>query len=247
MSPRPLNGSARSRVRIPSATAQGIPTGHPYPRSLRRRVEILKSAAAAFRARGYHATSVDDIAQALRMTKGNLYYYFKNKEEILYVCHDHTLDLLLRTLKDIQASDESPEARLRAIVIAFVELMTEDLHGTAAVTLDLKVLSPPLRQKITAKRDRFDRTVRRIIRDGIDSGVFRKIDPKFTTFAIMGGINWIPHWFNPFGKADARAIGVAFADFFVAGLMLDGPERIQPATRRLKAALRRRASAAPSQ
>lgn len=198
---------------------------HPYPRSLRRRVEILKSAAAAFRTRGYHATSVDDIAQTLRMTKGSLYYYFKNKEEILYVCHDHTLDLLLRTLKDIQASDESPEQKLRAVVIAFVELITEELHGTAAVTLDLKELSPPLRRKIIAKRDRFDRAVRRIIHDGIEKGVFRKIDPKFTTFAIMGGINWIPHWFDPYGKADAGAIGVVFADFFVAGLLTDSNTR----------------------
>lgn len=192
---------------------------HPYPRSLRRRVEILQSAAAAFRTRGYHATSVDDIAQTLRMTKGSLYYYFKNKEEILYVCHDHTLDLLLRVLRDIQATGQSPEDRLRAVIAAFVELMTEELHGTAAVTLDLKELSPPLRRKITAKRDRFERAVRRTIREGIDSGVFRRIDPKFATFAIMGGINWIPHWFDPSGKADAKQIGAAFAEFFVAGLL----------------------------
>ena len=186
---------------------------------MRRRIEILKSAAAAFRTRGYHATSVDDIAQTLRMTKGSLYYYFKNKEEILYVCHDHTLDLLLRALKHIQASDDSPDVKLRAVVIAFVELMTEELHGTAAVTLDLKELSPPLRRKITAKRDRFDRNVRRIIRDGIEKGVFWKIDAKFTTSAIMGAINWIPHWFDPEGRADSKAIGAAYADFFVAGLM----------------------------
>jgi AcrR family transcriptional regulator len=198
---------------------------HPYPRSLRRRVEILKSAASAFRTRGYHATSVDDIAQALRMTKGSLYYYFKNKEEILYVCHDHTLDLLLRVLRDIQGTGQAPADKLRAVVVAFVELMTEELHGTAAVTLDLKELSPPLRRKIIAKRDRFDRAVRRIIREGIDQGVFRPIDAKFATFAIMGGINWIPHWFDPAGKADAGAIGAAFAEFFVAGLLVNSNKR----------------------
>jgi AcrR family transcriptional regulator len=198
---------------------------HPYPRSLRRRVEILKSAAAAFRTRGYHGTSVDDIAQTLRMTKGSLYYYFKNKEEILFVCHDHTLDLLLKVLRDIQASGQSPADKLREVIVVFVGLMTEELHGTAAVTLDLKELSPPLRRKIIAKRDRFDRAVRRIIREGIDQGIFRAIDPKVTTFAIMGGINWIPHWFNQSGKANAREIGVAFADFFVAGLLSSSNSR----------------------
>jgi AcrR family transcriptional regulator len=57
-------------------------------RSEERRLEILKSAAAAFRRRGYHGASVEEIARALRMTKGSLYYYFRNKEAILFACHD---------------------------------------------------------------------------------------------------------------------------------------------------------------
>ena len=68
-----------------------------------RRIEILKSAAAAFRRRGYHGASVDEIASALEMTKGNLYYYFKNKEEILFACHDYSLDMLLALMADVQA------------------------------------------------------------------------------------------------------------------------------------------------
>jgi AcrR family transcriptional regulator len=169
------------------------------------------------------------------MTKGSPYYYFKNKEEILYVCHDHTLDLLLRTLKGIQASDQTPLDKLRAVIVSFVELMTEELHGTAAVTLDLNELSPPLRRKITAKRDRFDHAVRRIIRDGIEKGVFRRVDPKFATFAIMGSINWIPHWFNPDGRADSRAIGEAFADFFVGGLAVSSSAPAEADRRRARA------------
>ena len=75
-----------------------------------RRIEILKSAAAAFRRRGYHGASVDEIASALEMTKGNLYYYFKNKEDILFACHDYSLDLLLALMADVQAEQSSPEA-----------------------------------------------------------------------------------------------------------------------------------------
>ena len=69
----------------------------------RSRIEILKSAAAAFRRRGYHGASVDEIASALEMTKGNLYYYFKNKEEILFACHEYSLDMLLALMEDVQA------------------------------------------------------------------------------------------------------------------------------------------------
>ena len=74
-----------------------------------RRIGILKSAAAAFRRRGYHGASVDEIASALEMTKGNLYYYFRNKEEILFACHEYSLDVLLALLKDVQASPSTPD------------------------------------------------------------------------------------------------------------------------------------------
>jgi AcrR family transcriptional regulator len=203
---------------------------HPFPRSLRRRIEILKSAAAAFRRQGYHGTSVDDIAQALRMTKGSLYYYFKSKEEILYVCHDYTLDLLLLKLKEIQSSGKSPADKLRALVVAFVELITEEMHGTAAVTLDLEVLSAPLRRKIIAKRDRFDHGVRRIVREGIEQRIFRPVDPKFATMALMGSINWIPRWYDPQGRSDPAAIGAAFADYLVEGLIRGSSARLKPAS-----------------
>ena len=86
-----------------------------------RRIEILKSAAAAFRRRGYHGASVDEIASALEMTKGNLYYYFKNKEEILFACHEYSLDKLLALMADVQAEVDvagsqaaAARARLRA-------------------------------------------------------------------------------------------------------------------------------------
>src|SRR5689334_988624 len=68
------------------------------------RVEILKSAAAAFRRLGYHGATVEQIAAALHMKKGNLYYYFKNKEEILFACHQYSLDRLMRLLHDVQHS-----------------------------------------------------------------------------------------------------------------------------------------------
>ena len=65
------------------------------PRGERKRIEILRAAAAVFRRRGYHGASVDQIARALKMAPGNLYYYFRNKEEILFACHQYSLDRLL--------------------------------------------------------------------------------------------------------------------------------------------------------
>ena len=182
-----------------------------------RRIEILKSAAAAFRRRGYHGASVDEIASALEMTKGNLYYYFKNKEEILFACHEYSLDKMLALMADIQAEPASPETKLRRLLLAFVHLILDDLHGTA-LTLDPEALSPPLLKRVIAKRDQFDHGIREMIQQGIDQGVFKPGDPKMIEFAMMGAVNWIPKWFDPDGEWTSDQICEAFADYLVGGL-----------------------------
>jgi len=183
-----------------------------------RRLEILKSAAAAFRRRGYYGASVDEIARALHMTKGNLYHYFQDKEAILFACHEYALDLLLKMIKKVEEGSHPPQERLRRIIISFVHMMIDELRGTA-LTMDVQALSPSRRSKVIAKRDRFDRSIRRIIQEGIKSGVFRPADPKLVTFAILGSINWIPYWFDPQGEASSVEIGEEFAKHLISGLL----------------------------
>jgi AcrR family transcriptional regulator len=182
-----------------------------------RRIEILKSAAAAFRRRGYHGASVDEIASALDMTKGNLYYYFQNKEEILFACHDYSLDELLGLMDEVRAEPSRPDDKLRKLILAFIHMMLDELQATA-LTLDLQALSPALMKRIIAKRDRFDHGLRAIIQQGIDDGLFRAGDPKMIGFAIMGAVNWITKWFDPEGPMTSEEIGQRFADYLVGGL-----------------------------
>src|SRR5512143_3372499 len=97
------------------------------------RVDILKSAAKAFRRLGYHGATVEHIAAALRMKKGNLYYYFKNKEEILFACHQYSLDRLLQLLGEVEHSGLPPALKLRALIVATVHTILDELHGTALI------------------------------------------------------------------------------------------------------------------
>ena len=189
----------------------------PNPRASARRIEILRSAASAFRRRGYHGASMGEIARALQMTKGSLYYYFKNKEEILYFCHDYSLDILLRLLDEVESSGDPADLKLRKLIEAFVHMIIDELRGTA-LTLDLQALQPPLLKKIIAKRDRFDHGIRRILEEGMRAGLFRSGDPKLLSFAILGAVNWITRWFDPEGPSTSEQIGKAFADYLLAGL-----------------------------
>lgn len=185
-----------------------------------RRIEILKSAAAAFRRHGYHGASVDEIASALDMTKGNLYYYFQNKEEILFACHDYSLDELLALMDQVRTESTRPDDKLRKLILAFVHMMLDELQGTA-LTLDLQALGPTLMKRVITKRDRFDHGLREIIQQGIDDGLFRQGDPKMVGFAIMGAVNWITKWFDPEGPMTSAEIGQRFADYLVGGLLKD--------------------------
>ncbi|MGE5242796.1 MAG: TetR/AcrR family transcriptional regulator [Betaproteobacteria bacterium] len=190
-------------------------------------MQILKSAAAAFRRLGYHGASVEQIAAALHMKKGNLYYYFRNKEEILFACHQYSLDRLTELLERVQQSGAPPDGKLRALIVAFVHTILDELHGTA-LFLDLEALTPAHLRTVVVRRDRFDRGMREVIEEGMTSGVFVPRDPKLVAFAVLGAVNWIPRWFDPGGPATSQEIADHFADYLISGLRTEGGPKGRP-------------------
>jgi len=185
------------------------------------RIDILKSAAKAFRRLGYHGATVEKIASSLRMKKGNLYYYFKNKEEILFACHQYSLDRLLQLLDEVEHSGLAPAQKLRALIVATVHTILDELHGTALI-LELEALSPAHLKAVITRRDRFDRGIRQVLAEGIADGSFSPDDVKLRSFALLGAVNWIPRWFNPEGPATSSEIADRFADYLIAGLRPEG-------------------------
>jgi TetR/AcrR family transcriptional regulator, cholesterol catabolism regulator len=181
------------------------------------RVEILKSAAAAFRRLGYHGATVEQIAAALHMKKGNLYYYFRNKEEILFACHQYSLERLLALLNEVELGGLPPDEKIRRLIVAFVHTILDELHGTA-LFLDLEAMSPAHLKTIVAGRDRFDHGMRKVLEEGIRTGVFAQADAKLLSFAILGAVNWIPRWYSPEGPASSQEIADRFADYLISGL-----------------------------
>ena len=181
------------------------------------RIEILKSAAAAFRKLGYHGATVEQIAAALRMKKGNLYYYFKNKEEILFACHEYSHDRLQELLDETCRGTARPEAKLRRLIHAAVHVILDELHGTALL-VDLEALTPAHRRAVIERRDKFDHGMRMIIEEGIATGAFKSANPKLIGFAMLGAVNWIAKWFNPNGPSTSNEVADRFADYLIDGL-----------------------------
>jgi AcrR family transcriptional regulator len=205
----PRTRRARKRVRVRNADT-----------NLATRIDILKSAAKAFRRLGYHGASVEQIASALEMKKGSLYYYFKNKEEILFACHQYSLDRLLQLLDDVERSGLPADEKLRKLILGAVHTILDELHGTA-LFLNLEALSPAHLKTVILRRDEFDHGMRRVLEAGMSNGRFAAGSPKLISFAILGAVNWIPRWFNPSGPSTSDEIADRFADYLIAGLGRD--------------------------
>jgi AcrR family transcriptional regulator len=187
----------------------------------RKKLEILKCTAIQFRRHGYHGSSLTAIARASGMTKSNFYYYFKNKRQVLYFCQEYVMDCLLELLRNMEENYSSPVDELHALLVSFVRLMVDELpvHAGTMLAGNSSALSTSQYNKICAKRDEFEKGIRRIVKRGMDIGVFRSGDPKLITFAILGAVNWTPTWVDPSGPADSKEISRSFADFLVAGLL----------------------------
>jgi AcrR family transcriptional regulator len=184
----------------------------------RHRVDaILQAAIAAFRRHGYHGTPLEEIADRLLMTKGSLYYYFKDKEEILYAAHDRALDAVLADLALTRRRGGCPCEQLEGLLAAFIRIMVEGFHGTA-LALEFGALSPRRLRRVVEKRDRFERGVRALIEQGVAQGCLRPVDPKLAGMALLGAINWIARWYRPDGPARPEEVARVFLDLFLGGL-----------------------------
>ena len=187
-------------------------------KALRKKLEILRASAGAFRKRGFDGAGMREIAAAVEMTPGNLYYYFRNKEEILYFCQDYSLDRLLKIAKAIRSNRLPAPAKLHQLIVEQMKCMLDELHGSAA-HIEFHALSEPLLRKIIAKRNQYEAILRGFLTDGIRQRLFRPCDEKMVSLAILGAINWSVRWYRPEGPQPPEMIGESFADFLIHGLM----------------------------
>lgn len=185
-------------------------------RELKRDAVIL-AAARAFRERGFHNTSLDDIAAALHVTKPTLYYYVPNKEQMLFECFEEGVGRLAAACGDARESSANGRERLVALVHRYVEAITSDF-GWCMVRVEDEDLSPAMGARINALKSGIDQEMRALIRAGIADGSIRECDPKMTAFALAGALNWISHWYRDDASLPAAAIAERFIDLFVNGL-----------------------------
>lgn len=190
-------------------------------RTLEKKRDILRAASEVFRHQGFHAAGMREIAAEAGMHAGNLYYYFRNKQELLAFCQEDSLAQLLDMAARVTTESTAPDSQLSALIVEHVRILNEAIPGSLA-HLEVEALEEPWRTGIQEQRDAYEALVRGVIRRGRKQEVFRDVDPKVATLAVLGAVNWTVKWFQPSGGRSAESIGGEFARILVDGLRPQG-------------------------
>jgi len=200
------------------------------------RDQILRTAADLFRERGYRASTVDDIAARLGMSKASLYTYFRAKEDMLAAISRETIEGFTRELGLVLRSDLSPEEKLRRIVREHVRFVIANRSFLTVFFSEEANLPTRFVRALAAQKDRYDKGVESVIAEGIRRGIFRDVPPRLVVFGLLGMLNWVYKWFNPRGRWGAEEISQAFLAVLENGLVHQ--DRHAPAVGRRIARLR---------
>ena len=157
-----------------------------------RREAIFRVAVRLFNEIGYYATTLDDIASRLNVTKPTLYYYIKNKEDILFECQRMAFVTMKDALDEAESGTQSGMHKLTDFLKSYAELMSSEL-GACLIRTGLKSFSPKNRTKMRDFVYQLDKALQNIIRQGIADGSIRNCDAKISAFAIFGGLNGIAY------------------------------------------------------
>ena len=164
-----------------------------------KRNAVLQAAAQLFNERGFHATSLDDIAARLNVTKPTLYYYVKNKDEILLQCVSKGLTMMLEGIDASRAAGGKAIDQLMTCMQVYARIVTMDF-GMCLIRVGDEQLPPESRKELRRLKSAIDQEFRRLVAEGVAEGSLQPCDPKMTAFVIAGALSWIGRWYQPGGE-----------------------------------------------
>ncbi len=189
-----------------------------------RRAEILAAASEVFRAKGFHAAGMRDIAARLDVAVGKLYYWFPSKEALLAFCQEDCLTRLLAMIAVAEEEHVTAVDALRALIRGHLRCLNAEVPGSLA-HLETESLSSTDRPRILRQRRRYEEAVTAVIARGVRKGELQVKDARVAACVLLGALNWTVKWWRPDGRLGLDALAEAMADQLVDGLCVRGPAR----------------------
>jgi AcrR family transcriptional regulator len=195
-----------------------------------RHDEIVDTSARLFAERGYHATGLTELCEANDLGKGALYHYIGSKEALLAAIHDRVMDEVIAGADRAAAAGGSPSEQLAMLGSEYLDVIDRYPDHVRVFLHEFPALTGERAERFHARRRSWERRVEAVLRAGVKSGEFRRVDPALTARAWLGMHNYTYLWLKPGGRLTARAVAEPFAAIFLDGIIAGGAPRTRPTT-----------------
>ncbi|MGQ9676210.1 MAG: TetR/AcrR family transcriptional regulator [Chloroflexota bacterium] len=187
-------------------------------RSAERKDQLMEVATRLFREKGYHNTSMQDLADALGVQKSSLYYHVDSKEELLLRILELSSQLQQARIDEIYAANLSPIEKLRCVLTDHTLLVTEYQDLFSVYINEFQSLPSEQTGELKMARDHYQRVITKIVEDGINAGCFRSTNAKVACLGLLGMLTWIHRWYSPEGELSPQEIAAIMVDLALYGL-----------------------------
>ena len=185
--------------------------------------EIVHAAAAAFGEVGYRTATLDVIAERAGLSKVTLYRYVSSKEDLLSLVVERTIATFRTGLREIVEQRRPADETLRRIVGFQVRLLAENLAFLTVFFAEESGLPAPMAAQAARAKREYDRTIERVVREGVEAGRLRPLPPTLVVFGLLGMCNWLHKWYRPEGALSPEQIADVFVDLLERGYLADRP------------------------
>ncbi len=168
--------------------------------------------------RGFHGTSMRDVARSVGVQMSTLYHYFPSKQDLLMSIMTTAMEAMTDRVTEAIAEIDDPREQLKTAVHAHITFHADQLKEAVVADTELRSLEGDDLKSIIALRDRYEGIFRAIIDSGQRAGEFRPSDSKLTTRAILGAITDVGNWYRPRGRLALDAISTEYLDIFMSGI-----------------------------
>lgn len=215
--------ATKTKTQLPAASPWASAPDREQQREAKRQA-VLQAAAQLFNERGFHATSLDDIAARLKVSKPTLYYYVKNKDEILLQCVSQGLKMTLEGIEASRAAGGNAVDQLRACMQVYTDIVMQPF-GMCLIRVGDEEVPEPSRTELRRMKSEIDHAFRRLVVQGVQEGTLQPCNPKMTAFVIAGALSWIGRWYQPGGDYTPEQIAQQCIATLCEGVLrrVDGP------------------------
>jgi TetR/AcrR family transcriptional regulator, cholesterol catabolism regulator len=197
----------------------------PIPRDTEAKLQhILRTASQAFAQQGFEGASMRDISRATGVSLAGLYYYFENKQHLLYLIQSTTFTFVLETLRSRLRGVHEPARRLRLLVLNHIEYFLSHPNEMKVLSHEEDALGHPYSDRVQAIKRRYYALAREIFDSLAAEGLAAGIHPRVAVLSLFGMMNWTYKWHKPGVDPDAAELTAAIVGLFLHGVLPPGPE-----------------------